>query len=217
MTKKKKNRGHSAEVWYRLKKNKLAVVGMVVIIIVILVAALAPVIAPYSYDKQDLMHTFAKPSAEHLLGTDKFGRDNLSRLIYGARSSLSMGLGATVLSCIFGLTLGAVAGYFGGVVDNIIMRFCDLFSCVPYLLMCVVISAILGPSLMNAIIAMSLAHIPGSARRDLLKRAGDQLKSRPVRSVRAARRVKGKLPVSFREYKRAVESLRKGGEFPAFF
>ena len=164
MTKKKKNRGHSAEVWYRLKKNKLAVVGMVVIIIVILVAALAPVIAPYSYDKQDLMHTFAKPSAEHLLGTDKFGRDNLSRLIYGARSSLSMGLGATVLSCIFGLTLGAVAGYFGGVVDNIIMRFCDLFSCVPYLLMCVVISAILGPSLMNAIIAMSLAHIPGSAR-----------------------------------------------------
>ena len=164
MKRKKRNNSHSAEVWHRLKKNKLAVVGMVVIVIVLLVAALAPVLAPYPYDKQDLMSTFAKPSAEHLLGTDKFGRDNLSRLIYGARSSLSMGLGSIVLSSIVGLAMGAVAGYFGGIVDNVIMRICDLLSCVPYLLMCVVISAILGPSLVNTIIAMSMAHLPGTAR-----------------------------------------------------
>ena len=151
-------------MWRRLKKNKFAVAGLVVIVLVLLMAIFAPLLAPYSYDAQDLTKSYMKPCAEHLLGTDKFGRDTLSRLIWGSRNSLKMGLGCVALSAVIGITIGSIAGYFGGWIDNVIMRIMDTLSCVPMLLMCVVIAAILGPSVRNAIIAIAISATPSSAR-----------------------------------------------------
>lgn len=162
--KKKKERSYIGNVWHQLKKNKFAIAGLVVIIIVFLVAVFAPLLAPYAYDTQDLTKSYLKPCAEHLLGTDKFGRDTLSRLIWGSRNSLIMGLGCVAFSAILGITVGSIAGYFGGTIDNIIMRVMDVLSCVPMLLMCVVIAAILGPSIQNAIIAIGISTTPSAAR-----------------------------------------------------
>ncbi len=164
MEKKKKARSRGAETWYQLKKNKFAIVGLCVIILVILVAIFAPVIAPYPYDLQDLMNPYGKPSAQHILGTDKFGRDVFSRLLYGARNSMKMGLGCVAIGTSIGVCIGAIAGYFGGQVDNLIMRFMDMFSCIPMMLMCIVLASILGPSVRNAIIAIAISTVPGAAR-----------------------------------------------------
>ena len=160
----KKQRSGFGEAWHQLKKNKFAIVGLAVVIAVLCVAIFAPILAPYSYDEQDLANAYAKPSAEHLLGTDKFGRDTLSRLIWGSRSSMIMGLGCVAFGTIAGIIIGSIAGYFGGRVDNVIMRIMDMFSCVPMLLMCVVIAAILGQSVRNAIIAIAISTTPSSAR-----------------------------------------------------
>ena len=185
-----KKRSNLGEIWHRLKKNKFAVVGMVIVIIVILVAIFAPLLAPYRYDTQDLLASYAKPSREHLLGTDKFGRDTLSRLIWGSRNSMIMGLGCVALGTVCGLTIGSIAGYFGGKVDNIIMRIMDVFSCVPMLLMCVVIAAILGASVRNAIIAIAISTTPSCAR---LIRA-NILTVREKEFIEAARAIDGKAP-----------------------
>lgn len=159
-----KKRSRLGETWYQLKKNKFAVVGLVIIILVLLVSILAPVIAPYSYDTQNLRASFAEPSSEHLLGTDRLGRDTLSRLIWGSRNSLAMGLGCVALAATVGIIIGAIAGFYGGRIDNIIMRILDVFECIPMLLMCVVIAAVLGSSVKNAIIAIAVSTAPSYAR-----------------------------------------------------
>ena len=162
--KKAKKKGRLGEVWHQFKKNKMAILGMIIVILLIIVAIIAPLIAPYSYDTQDLANSFAGPSKEHLLGTDKFGRDTLSRLLWGSRNSLIMGLGCVALGSAIGITIGSIAGYFGGAVDNVIMRIMDIMSCIPMLLMCVVIAAVLGPSIRNAIIAIAISTTPSAAR-----------------------------------------------------
>ena len=156
---KKKNRKKSqfADVWHQLKKNKGAVISLVVIAAIIIVAVLAPVIAPYSYDETG-EQGFASPSREHLLGTDKLGRDILSRIIYGTRASLLIGLVSVLISAVIGIVIGALAGYFGGAADNILMRFLDIYQSIPMMLLCLVLAAILGPSLKNAIIALRRQH-----------------------------------------------------------
>ena len=183
-----KKRSRAGEVWHQLKKNKLAIAGLVVVIIILLVTIFAPLIAPYDYDTQDLTKSYLEPCKEHLLGTDKFGRDTLSRLIWGSRNSMAMGLGCVAFSSILGITIGAIAGYFGGWVDNVIMRIMDMLSCVPMLLMCVVIAAILGPSVRNAIIAIGISTTPSSAR---MMRA-NILKVRDKEYVEAARAIDAK-------------------------
>lgn len=186
----KKKRSRFGEIWHQLKRNKFAVAGLAVIVIVILVALFAPFIAPYAYDTQDLANSYAKPSAEHLLGTDKFGRDTFSRLIWGSQNSMMMGLGCVALGTIAGITIGSISGYFGGRVDIIIMRIMDIFSCVPMLLMCVVIAAILGPSVTNAIIAIAISTTPSCAR---LIRA-NILTVRDKEFVEAAKAIDAKSP-----------------------
>jgi len=162
--KKLKKQSQAYEVWRQLKKNKLAVISLFVIIAIILVAILAPVLAPYDYTEQNPRRANEAPSSEHLLGTDKLGRDILSRLIYGARNSLLMGFSAIFIGAIFGITIGAISGYFGGWTDNIIMRLLDIYQAVPMLLLCITLAAILGPSLKNAIIALGVGMVPGYAR-----------------------------------------------------
>lgn len=162
--KKKRKKSKLYEIWRQLKKNKLAVVALVVLVLLFLVAILAPVIAPYSYKEQNAKLKNAGPSAAHPLGNDRLGRDILSRLIYGARPSLQMGVVAVLIAATIGIAIGSVAGYFGGWVDNLSMRLLDIYQAVPMFLLCVALAAILGPSLRNAIIALGIGTVPGYAR-----------------------------------------------------
>ena len=148
----------------RLRRNRLAIVGMVVLGILILVALFAPVIAPYHYAAQNLADSFEPPSAKYLLGTDEFGRDILSRLIYGAQISLQVGLLAVFLAMIIGGLLGAVAGYYGGRLDEIIMRTMDIFLSIPQIVLAIAIAAALGPGLLNLTVAVGIAAVPSFAR-----------------------------------------------------
>lgn len=152
------------EIWCQLKKNKLAVVSLFVLIALVLVAIFASLIAPYSYSEQNISIANADPSADHLLGTDKLGRDILSRLIYGTRQSLQMGVFAVAIGAIVGIAIGSISGYYGRWVDNLCMRLLDIYQAIPMFLLCVALAAILGPSLQNAIIALGVGIVPGFAR-----------------------------------------------------
>ena len=159
-----KKRSRTAEIWKQLKKNKAAVVSLFVIIAVILLAIFAGKIAPYPYDQQDYTNIYGKASAQHWLGTDGLGRDILSRLIYGTRQSLLLGVLSTAIASIIGIFFGSIAGYYGKWVDNLIMRFFDVYQSIPMFLLCVTLAAILGPSLRNAALAIGISMVPGSAR-----------------------------------------------------
>ena len=161
---KKRKKSRLYDIWRQLKKNKLAVVALVVLVIIVLVAIFAPILAPYSYSQQNSKLANAGPTAAHLLGNDKLGRDILSRLIYGSRQSLQMGVIAVAIAASLGIALGAFAGYFGGWVDNLSMRLLDIYQAVPMFLLCVALAAVLGPSLRNAIIALGIGTVPGYAR-----------------------------------------------------
>ena len=166
MEKRKHSRKQSriAETWRRLRKNKIAMVSLVVLIIIMLIAIFAPYLAPYSYEEAELSNALAAPSKEHWLGTDRLGRDVLSRLIYGAQQSLQMGVISVGISAVIGIFIGAVAGYFGGWVDNLLMRLLDIYQSIPMMLLCITFAAILGPSLRNAIIALGISRVPAFAR-----------------------------------------------------
>jgi peptide/nickel transport system permease protein len=182
-TAKKKSR--IREVWRQLRKNKIAVVSLFVIVFIIFVAVFAPLLAPYSYEAQDTRHTLAAPSSEYLLGTDRLGRDILSRLIYGSRQSLQIGALSTGIAAAAGIVIGAIAGYYGGWRDNLIMRLLDIYQSIPMFLLCVTFAAVLGPSLRNAIIAIGISMVPGFAR---LMRASI-LSVREMEYVKAAKSI----------------------------
>mgnify|MGYP000621305139 CR=1 FL=1 len=160
----RRRRGPFAEVIFRLSKSPLAMFGLAVILLLIFCAIFADVLAPYDFAKQDLMHMFETPSAEHWLGTDEFGRDILSRLIFGARVSLQVGFIAVGIALVVGGMLGATAGYYGGWIDNGIMRVMDVLLSVPQTLLAIAIVAALGPSLMNLMIAVGVSEVPTYAR-----------------------------------------------------
>lgn len=148
----------------RLKRNHLAMVGLAIIVVMIILALLAPYISPYPYEAADFKNRYATPSAEHWFGTDELGRDIFSRLLYGSRYSLRIGLISVAISAIGGIFFGALAGYFGGAVDNIIMRLLDVLQAMPGIVLAIAISAALGPGLTNSVIALSISSIPGYAR-----------------------------------------------------
>ena len=160
----KKKKSRFVEVWRRLIKNKAAVVSLFIILFIILVAVFANVIAPYPYDEQDYMKSFAPPSWDNLLGCDKLGRDLFSRIVYGSRQSLQLGVVAVAISSVIGILIGAIAGYYGGWTDTLIMRALDIYQSIPMFLLCVTLAAVLGPSLRNAIIAIGISMMPGPAR-----------------------------------------------------
>ena len=159
-----KKKSKLAIVWRQLQKNKVAVVALFVIALIVLVAIFAPFLAPHPYDQQNTKLAFAGSSKEHLLGTDKLGRDVLSRLIYGSTQSLQVGTVSTIIAATVGIILGSIAGYYGGWLDNLIMRLLDIYQSIPMFLLCVTLAAVLGPSLRNAIIAIGVAMVPGFSR-----------------------------------------------------
>ena len=154
-------------VWAVMKailKHKVSCVGVVIIILLSLMAIFAPLLAPHDPNEQDLYHVLENPSRKHLLGTDDVGRDLLSRVIYGSRISLLVGVAATIFAAVIGVILGLIAGYKGGMVDMVIMRITDTFMCIPGLILLLVMAAALGPGLHNIIIAISLIGWTGFAR-----------------------------------------------------
>ena len=153
-----------SEIWRQLKKNKLAVIALFVLAFLVFVAIFAPLLAPYPYEQQNPKLSNAGPSTKHLLGNDRLGRDILSRLIYGTRQSLAMGVISVAIASVIGITIGAIAGYYGGWVDNLSMRLLDIYQAIPMFLLSVSLAAIMGPSLRNAIIALGIGTVPGYAR-----------------------------------------------------
>jgi peptide/nickel transport system permease protein len=142
----------------------LVVFGLIVILILILVAVFAPLLAPYDPYEFDLAHTLSQPSKAHLLGTDTLGRDTLSRIIYGARTSLMVGLIVVFLAATIGMSLGLIAGYFGRWIHATIMRFIDALMSFPMIMLALVIAALLGGGIKNVIIALTVGLTPVYAR-----------------------------------------------------
>ena len=163
---KKKSSSHSGfvAVMKRLKKNKLAMVGLVIIILLVLCIIFAPLIAPYGYEEMDTSNCYSWPTKEHICGTDKLGRDIFSRLIYGARYSLQIGVLSVAIAASLGLILGSIAGFYGGKVDMVIMRILDIYQSVPGLLLSIAFAAALGPGITNATIAIGISTIASHAR-----------------------------------------------------
>jgi peptide/nickel transport system permease protein len=161
---KSKKRNPYIDIWVRLRKNKMAVGSAVFLFILILVAIFAPLIAPYGANQQNINIMLQKPSAAHWFGTDAFGRDVLSRVIYGSRISLEVGFVAVVFSVTIGGIVGAISGFYGGKLDNIIMRFMDILLAIPGILLAIAIVNVLGPGLINVMIAVGIASIPTYAR-----------------------------------------------------
>ncbi len=153
---------HSVQKFIR--KNPLAAVGIVIWAVFILCAVLAPVIAPYDPAVQDLASRFQAPGSAHWFGTDSFGRDIFSRVIYGAQISIPSGILVVILSCAFGSLYGAVAGYFGKVVDEVLMRIADIILSFPAILLAMALAAALGKSVLNAILAIAVVAWPKYAR-----------------------------------------------------
>ncbi len=163
---KKRKRSQMTEIWRRMRRNRLAMFGLVIVLILIIVAIFANQIADYNTVaiKQNVVERLQGPSAEHWAGTDEFGRDIFARLVHGARISLLVGVVAVCIALITGGILGAIAGYFGGTVDNVIMRIMDIFLSIPILLLAIMIVAALGSSMLNLMIAIGLASMPTFAR-----------------------------------------------------
>lgn len=148
----------------RLKKNKMAMVCAIVIILLVIVAVFAPVLASYDPDVQDYANILKSPTKAHLLGTDEYGRDILSRIIYGTRVSLSVGLLAQALATVIGVTLGALAAYYGGWVDTVISRITEIFAAFPDLIFAMGIMFVIGPGIKNIFIALGLLTWVRTAR-----------------------------------------------------
>ena len=152
------------ETWTRLKKNKVAFASLFILLILFLIAVFADLIAPYSYSEQNLTNILQKPSSEHWFGTDQYGRDIFSRVIYGSRISLSVGFVAVGVALLAGGILGAIAGFYGGRVDNVIMRCMDILLSIPSVLLALAIVAAFGTSIINLMIAAGISTVPSYAR-----------------------------------------------------
>lgn len=149
------------KIFKNIFRTPPAKIGGVIFAIIIILAIIAPLIAPYGPYDMDLRAKFAKPSLTHLCGTDSYGRDIFSRLLYGAKYSLVLALFADIIGHSAGVILGSIAGYFGGKVENLIMRFCDIWQAIPGTLMTIIIAAAFGAGFFNTILALSIGGIPG--------------------------------------------------------
>ena len=159
-----KSESYFASVWTEFRKNRAAVVGMAILLTIILVAIFADMLAPCDPYLQVYAEALQPPSAAHLFGTDEFGRDIFSRVIYGARISLLVGVVSVAIACVLGSLLGASAGYFGGAYDAVVMRCMDVLLAIPSLLLNLSIVAALGKSVFNMMLAVGVSNIPRYCR-----------------------------------------------------
>ncbi|MBV9496883.1 MAG: ABC transporter permease [Acidobacteria bacterium] len=174
----------------KVLKNFAFMIGLVLTVALLLMAVAAPLLAPYDPAEQDLAHRLDGPSKQHLLGLDELGRDVLSRIIWGARVSLRVGFSVVVIAALIGATLGAIAGYFGGAWDTIVMRITDILLSFPGILLAIAMVAVLGPSVNNVILALVVVAWVGYAR--LVR--GQVLKVREMEYVTAAKALGARSP-----------------------
>jgi peptide/nickel transport system permease protein len=153
-----------SELWYRFRQNKIALVGFIFISFIIFLAIFAPFIAPYDPYEMNSAAMLQGPSAAHFFGTDSFGRDILSRIIYGSQISLKVGFISVGLSLVLGVAIGVIAGFYGRWVDSVLSRITDVMFSFPDILLALIIMAILGPSLTNLMIAIGIVYTPIFAR-----------------------------------------------------
>jgi peptide/nickel transport system permease protein len=158
------NRSYTLEFIKSMFRNRLAALGALVILLLIVAALFAPWVAPYDPEEQFAADARQPPSAQYFFGTDTIGRDNFSRVIYGTRVSLLVGVTSMALAALLGVTAGLVAGYYGGWLDTILMRTMDALLAFPAVLLAIFIIAVLGPSLVNAILAVGIVYTPTFAR-----------------------------------------------------
>mgnify|MGYP001781987116 FL=1 len=159
-----KKNSQAMEIWRRLKRNRIAMVGLIILCFLLIVVIFDDLIAVEGINDQNIQNRLKPPSAEHIFGTDPYGRDIFSRIVLGARYSLSMGVVATAISALIGIHLGAISGFYGGRVDNYIMRALDIFMTMPMILLAITIAASLGSGMFNTMIAVGISGSPGIAR-----------------------------------------------------
>jgi len=152
------------DAWRRLKKNRLAMIGLVVLIIITLLAILAPLFSGYDYETQNASAVNLRPSGDHFFGTDDFGRDLWTRVWWGARISLTIGITAALLDLVIGVLYGGISAYFGGKVDSIMQRFIEVIYSIPYLLMAILLLMVLGPGMKSIIFAYVITGWVSMAR-----------------------------------------------------
>lgn len=152
------------EVFMRMLRNKTGMVGLVLCVVIIIICVAAPVFSSWDPYKLVVKDRFLYPSSEHIMGTDDYGRDLWTRLLYGGRISLLIAVGATIISTLIGMILGSVSGYFGGKVDLILTRFMDILQSIPSLLLAIAISSALGSGWFNTMLAISTGGIAGGGR-----------------------------------------------------
>ena len=174
-----------AEFWRRFRRKHVALVAGVILLLIIIAAIAAPLIAPYDPSTPDYDNVLAGPSSAHLFGTDSYGRDILSRVIWGGRISLSVGFISVIVGGVVGVALGLVSGFFGGWVDSLIMRGADVLFAFPGLLLALAVVAVLGPGISNVIWATAVFGVPAFAR--LVR--GDTLALKQAVYVQAARSI----------------------------
>lgn len=145
-------------------RSPTAKIGAVLLIIMVLVCVAAPLIAPYDVNEMDFTAIHSAPSAKHIMGTDNVGRDQFTRLLYGGRYSLAIGFVGSIFSTVVSIIIGCIAGYFGGVVETLIMRAIDVLSSLPSILLCILISTALGSGFINTVIALSISQVPSFTR-----------------------------------------------------
>jgi peptide/nickel transport system permease protein len=157
-------RGPWKEAWLTYRQSRTAILGMIIFSAIVFVAIFAEAIAPEGYDDQNLARRFIPPGKEFIFGTDHLGRDIFSRVVLGAKYSLFVGGMAMTISAVFGTIVGAVAGFFSDILDNLIMRFMDLLMAIPNMLLAISIIAVLGNGVQNVTLAVGISSIPGYAR-----------------------------------------------------
>ena len=150
--------------WERYRKNKIAVMGLIVFILLVFTATGSPQIAPFDPFEIDLKEKFSPPNLTHLMGTDEFGRDIYSRIVWGTRVSLIIGVGTSLIAFVIGVSLGAISGYFGGKTDAVIMRVVEIFMTLPTFFLILTIVAIFGSNLLNVLILIAITRWPSTAR-----------------------------------------------------
>jgi len=160
----RKNQSYWGEVFYRLRKNKLAMMSFFMLVIIISMCIFVPIFSKYSIETYNAVERDQKPNSTHLLGTDKTGRDLFVRLFYAGRISLGLALAVVALECIAGVILGSLSGFYGGIVDIIIMRIAEIFMSFPFMIFCITIVAVFGNSIPNLIFILALLSWPSIAR-----------------------------------------------------
>ena len=148
----------------RLANKKGAMIGLIILLVLIFLAIFSEYVTPYKYDKINPVMALRPPSMVHPLGTDAFGRDQLTRIIHGARVSLQVGIISVAIGGFFGILLGAIAGYWGGWTDEIISRFIDIMLAFPSILLALAVVSVLGPDLFNLMVAVGVSSVPAFAR-----------------------------------------------------